>query len=370
MTDGPNVWHEQRRVLEDAETGRQVWQMTQGDSDNVAPYMYCQALTPDEQFLCFESNRTGEWRPYRFEIETGEVRQLADLKDYGRFSFNMRPGSSELMFRAGLKLWAVDVETCELRPMADFGGRPDVEHLGGICVADAEGEWVAMQYQDQEGQHGIALAATDDSAVETVFRREEGLQHILINPTHPHLVSFAVSPDRQNDPDETHARRARAWLLDARTGAARPNLVMPPGYRATHEYWAPSGQRLYFHRKTVGPGPGTQWIPTWINSIDLEGGDEQVHFESEDLFLGHSCINRAETQIISDEQRRGGKNVLLDIDTRTKTGEVVCRPNLELDNELRVHVHPSLSPSERFAVYTSNVTGQPQVYMVPLESGQ
>jgi len=95
-----------------------------------------------------------------------------------------------------------------------------------------------------------------------------------------------------------------------------------------------------------------------------------VHFESADLFLGHSCVNRAETRIISDEQRPGGKNVLLDIDTRTRAGEVVCWPNLELDNELRVHVHPSLSPSERLAVYTSNVTGQPQVYMVPLESGQ
>jgi len=366
MADSPDRSHEQKRVFRDAETGREVWQMTQDDSDNVAPYMYCQALTPDERYLCFESNRTGGWRPYRLEIETGETRRLADLEDYARFSFNMRPGSTEMMFRAGQKLWGVDVETSDLRLMADFGKLPDIEQVGGICVADAKGERLAMQYQDQAGRRCIAVAATADSDIATVFRREEGLQHILINPTHPHLVSFAVSPDRQNDPDDTHARRARAWLLDTRTGEARPNLVMPPGYRATHEYWAPSGERLYFHKKTVGSGPGTQWIPTWINSINLEGEDEQVHFESEDLFLGHSCINRAETRIISDEQRQGGRNVLLDVDTQTMTGEVVCWPNLELKNELGVHVHPSLSPSERFAVYTSNVTGRPQVYMVPL----
>jgi len=359
-------FRETRRTFRDPDTGREIWQMTGGGGDSVAPYMYCQAMTADERYLCFESDRTGTWQPYRLEVETGAVRQLASCEDYARFSFNMRPQSGELLFRAGKRVCAVDVLTGESRVTADLDDLGNVDHVAGICVADAKGERVALPYWDRDERAGIALLSLDGSLLETVFRRDEGVQHVLINPMQPDLVSFAVSPDYQNEPDGPPERRARAWLLDARTGEARPNLVMPPGFRATHEYWSADGERLYFHKKTVGPGPGTQWIPTWINSIAREGGDERVHFESDSLYLGHSCVNRAETRIVSDEQRQGGVNVLIDIDAKARTAETICWPNLLLDNAIHCHVHPSLSPSERFVVYTSNVTGRAEVYLAPL----
>ena len=336
--------------------------MTGSACQNVAPYMYCQAMTADERYLCLESDRSATWQPYRLEVATGRVRQLAVCEDYHPCSLNMRPGSTEVMFVDGKQMCAVDVVTGERRTMVDLSARPDVERITGARVADARGERMAAAYTDDAGWSCIAMAATDGSFFETVFRREEGVQHILINPTDPDTLSFAVWPDRQNTPDETPARRARAWLLDARTGQARPNLIMPPGFRATHEYWSPSGERLYYHKKTVHG-----WIPTWINSVDRQGQDERVHFQTASLYLGHSCVNRAETRIVSDEQRQGGSNVLIDIDPVTQTAQTICRPNLLLGREQHCHVHPSLSPSERLVVYTSNVTGRAQVYLAPLD---
>jgi hypothetical protein len=359
---------EQRRALRDAKTGGVVWQMTSSEADNVAPYMYCQAMTPDERYVCFESNRAGFWQPFRLEVKTGLARPLSDSREYHAFSLNMRGSSSDLLFLDGLRVCAVDVPTAEARVLADLSGRADVARIASICVTDNLGGTMALHFVDAEKRHGIGMVSLKDGRFDPVFLRGPGeeMQHILINPAYPDLVSFAVWPDYQNERTGTAERRARAWLLDARTGKARPNLVMSPGFRATHEYWAHDGRRLYCHKKTVGPGPGVQWIPTWINSIARDGGDEREHFRSDTLYLGHSCVNRAETRIVSDEQRSGGQNVLMDIDARRGTGEVLCWPNLELKNPIGCHVHPSLSPSERFVVYTSNVTGRAQVYMTPL----
>jgi len=366
MPNNTRPRRENRRVFHDPATGREVWQMTGADGNNVAPYMYAQAMTPDEEYLCFDSDRSSAWLPYRLEVATGEVERLADFENYRHLSLCMRPGSDEVMLAGDKRLWAVNMKTLERRVMVETEDRDDIVKLGGVCMADAKGERIAFSYQDSEERHYIAIAATDGSMFETVFRREEAVQHVLIHPTRPDLISFAVSPDRQNDPNETHERRARAWLLDARTGHARPHLVMPPGYRATHEYWSHDGSRMYFHKKTVGPGPGTQWIPTWINSIGLDDGDEREHFRSDDLYLGHSCATRDGSRIVSDEQRPGGVNPLLDIDAKAGTARVICWPNLLLGDG-HCHVHPSLNPSERFVVYTSNVSGRAEVYMAPID---
>ncbi len=150
-----------------------------------------------------------------------------------------------------------------------------------------------------------------------------------------------------------------AHIFDVETGETEPFLVMPKGYRATHEYWAPDGSKLYFHKKQV---PG--WVPASIGSIPKEGGDMTIYFTSDSIKLGHSSVNPSQTKIVSDDQEPD-KNQLILIDIPTGRYETLCWTNTS-GTEQYNHVHPSFSPTGRKVIFTSDTSGSSQVYIVPL----
>jgi oligogalacturonide lyase len=158
-------------------------------------------------------------------------------------------------------------------------------------------------------------------------------------------------------------QRARTWKIDLRQGTDRQFLTVPYGYRATHESWTRDGSRFFFFRKTR---PG--WAPVAICSIDKEGGDFRLHYESDTIKLGHGSTSRDGGWFISDCQEPGINELVL-VNLQNGEGTVLCYPNSTVDggHDAHAHVHPSFSPQGNFVVYTSDRSGTPQVYVVPIK---
>ncbi len=135
---------------------------------------------------------------------------------------------------------------------------------------------------------------------------------------------------------------------------------MPPGHRATHEYWGPGG-RLYFHRKTV-----PSWTPTSIASIDADGGDYQEHHVSDTRKLGHSCISPDGRWIVTDVQDPKG-NELTQVDLKTGAAQVLCWPDSTLQDGTVGRVHPSFNFTGDKVIYTPDKSGKAAVFIVPLQ---
>jgi hypothetical protein len=358
-----------RRTFTDPRTGREVWQLTDWDSHQVTAYLYAQAMSGDERYLAFRSDRGGRSALYRLEIASGRVTELSGPDGCSAHGLNVHPNGRDLYYisATGRDMLAVDLHTGQRRTVAGIDPGTDWTSLGGIPGFSGDGRKVCCSWHRAEtGQGpvcaGVAVAMCAGSPFAEAFRRQPGetIQHVQFCPGPGEIVTFAVWPDYQNKPTEPHARRARAWALDCVTGTARPFLVMPPGFRATHEYWDSHGRRLYFHKKTV-----PSWIPTWVCSIDAGGDDFREHFRSDTRRLGHSCVSRDQAWLVSDTQDPG-ENELHLVNLATGTSEVLCWPNASIANGGTGHVHPFFTPSGNAVVYTSDAGGTAQVYMVPL----
>jgi oligogalacturonide lyase len=184
----------------------------------------------------------------------------------------------------------------------------------------------------------------------------------MINPANPDIITYVPGPDTQNDMSLPMEQRARTWKVDLEAGTDQQFLTMPYGYRATHESWTADGESFFFFRKTR---PG--WEPAAICSIDRQGGDFRVHYESHSIKLGHGISSRDGRWFISDSQLPE-KNELLLIDLTSGDAEVICWPNASTaeGNTTLTHVHPSFSPGGNYVCFTSDRTGVTQFYVVPV----
>jgi len=153
-----------------------------------------------------------------------------------------------------------------------------------------------------------------------------------------------------------------------------PLVLMPPAYRATHCTWGRSGERVYFHRKTL---PKHVWVPTALCSCDARGGDLRIYYEDAVHRLGHSQASPDERWIVTDSQDFD-ENLLMLVSTERDEQHILCWPNASIGSDrpdrrrpdlpphTDRHTHPGFSFTGRYVHYTSDVSGRSQVYVVPV----
>jgi oligogalacturonide lyase len=350
----------------DPVTGRGIIQLTFGDCDCVRPYVYKPAFSADGRYIVYSRRDAPEGRllPCRLDVETGETVVLSTAPHYEYLSLTVDPTGREAVFDEGDVLRAVDLHTLESRVilrLPDALSRPDNMRYW-LCGIEGRSQLLMIHRRD-DGRTVISTAPLDGSSVLTERHVvPEGVAfttHVQFNPADPNLISYNRHPDLQNDPTQSPEKRARAHLIDLRKGSDEPFLIMPPGWRATHEHWSPDGKRLFFHRKHCH-----NWVPASIASIDVTGGDYIEHFRTDSIWLGHSTVNPQQTHVVSDSQF-ARKNELVLIDLRTGGHEILCYPNASGRGH-PYHVHPSFSPDGQFVLYTSDVSGVAHLYLVPV----
>jgi len=369
-------FHVKRRAFRDAQTGREVWQVTDGEFECVAPYMDKCAWSRDDRWLVFMCNRTGAWQPYRLDIETGEAVQLFASSGAVFRSVAVDPAHGEAYCQDGAALVAVDLETLEPRRAVDFSRFLARGAGKGLAASlSRDGGRVALSWRDPQGRGAVLAAPTDGSnAVDVVLLPRDDIYpgHELICPGRDDIVSFHGYPDRQNKPDETQDHRVAQWRFELSTRAMKPLVLMPRGFRATHCLWGGSGERFYFHRKTV-----PQWVPTALGSVDRDGGDERIYYETSEHKLGHSAPSPDEQWIVTDSQDPD-KNILMLVSTVRNEQHMLCWPDasigsgrpdrrpVSLPPHTDRHTHPGFSVTGRYVHYTSDVSGCSQVYVAPV----
>ena len=350
----------EKAVFVDDRTGREVWQMTDGDAVNHSCYQEVEAFTEDEAYVVFSSNRTGSFQLFRACVQTGELAQLSDEPDYRNLSFGMARNGREAIFVAGWRMLAVNVATGETRLLADLQGKVPDQPSGAPVSLSGAGDRCVVACPYAEEQASLVIAIFDSGDCHEVIQWRGRLSHPQICPSDPDLITFDPAPDTQNDMSLPMEQRARTWIGNARTGETRPLLIAPYGSRATHEYWDYPGQRLYFHRKSV---PG--WAPTSVCSVNRDGEDWQDHVTSHDRKLGHSSIDRESRFIVSDIQS-SEENELYRFDLATGDSDLLCWPNTSPIQDQTIHVHPSISAKGNYVDFTSDRLGTPDLYIYPL----
>ena len=363
-----------RRPVPDADHHYRVWKITDWDTSHcVLGYLTFKLFSPDGRYLFFASNRTGEFQLYRLDLEREEAVQVTGAAGLAPVDgipiegqwrdCNVHRQRNEFVYCTDRRIIAADIETFKPRVVAECP--PDWSRIDATPLFSGDGKLFATDYELPDGRRGVAVGEMGDKPAKLttvmVGKPGEGVGYLISSPTERFILSVCVGEDRQNIPTESYANRARAWRIDPATGECRPYLVVPPGFRATHQYFGPGG-RLYFHKKTV-----PTWTPTWVASIDLDGGDYRDHYGSPDRKLGHSCVSADGSYLVIDVQE-SNRNELIHLDLKTGESRIIWWPNSSCtaDNSQAGHVHPSADFQGRRVAFQSDQSGKCALYLAEI----
>lgn len=344
------------------ETGREVWQITSDTAPSVACYFERQAFTADEKYVVYASRSSGAWRLCRMDLGTGVARELTGYSRHILMDdYTIMPDGERVCYMDGWKLYATDVALGTEELLFDYTGLlPDRPWYSGSFTNDGR---YTLVYVENDTLKAIYRTDLETGEIQEMHRQRDGkISHPLINPEDPGVITYVPGPDTQNDMSLPMEQRARSWKVDLHAGTDRQFLTMPYGFRATHESWSSDGARFFFFRKTR---PG--WEPVAICSMNKQGEDLQVHYQSDTIRLGHGIASRDGGWFVSDSQEPFTNELLL-LDLGSGEGQVLCWPNSTVDgwDSGMSHVHPFFSPGGNFICFTSDRTGVPQVYVVPV----
>ena len=342
------------------ETGREVWQITSDSSINIACYFERQAFTSDDKYLVFSSMREGKWRLFRANLENGNILPLNPeervIEDY---DYTVHPDGKQACYMDKNILYGINVYTLEEKVLFDFSdlfvGRAV---FSGSITSDGQYTLVTVINEPTRQLYRVNLNSKE---VLLVHEQNTGeFSHPMINPTDPDIISYCPLPDSQNDMSLPMEKRARTWKINVKDGTDEPFIICPYGFRATHESWSKDGSRIFFFRKTQ---PG--WKPATICSINSDGEDLQEHYTSDTIRLGHGISSEDGKWFISDSQDKA-RNPLILLNLEMGSQTFLNWPDASVKRRDHTHVHPFFSKSGKFVCYTSDVTGVPQVYVVPV----
>ena len=357
----------------DCTTGHEVIQMTSSEHGTWATHFNTTTVTPDDRYLVFSSDRTGNWQLYRASLENGEILQLTDVNSLANSSFTMHPNGTEALFGFDGKLGRVNIITGEIRK-AEF----DVPVTFRRLVSN-DGKYSVVTHTSEGSLILLISLSLPEVVAELNWPRGTTLSpgitwtgrisHTMMNPEYPWLVTFLpVSTYREETQYFDHQRdmslpmklRARAWLWDARTGEASPFVSAPLHYSYTHEAWCRTGERFFLFQKSA---PG--WVPNHISSVDRDGNDWQYHHSDDTLRLGHGSPSYDGKWFVSDGQDPGRNPIRL-INLETGRWEDLCWPDASISpgHSQQAHVHPSFSSSGNYIVFTSDRTGSSEAYVI------
>ncbi len=160
----------EKTVYQDRKTGNEVWRMTQGNGENLGCYMTVEAITRDERYAVFSSNRTGSFQLYRVELESGELAQLSDVPQYNGHSLGMAPNGREAYYVAGSRIYATDVAAGDTRLVVDFEGKIPGPLAAFPFAMSRDGDQCLAQYYSEPDSAHLVMALVKTGEFHAVLR--------------------------------------------------------------------------------------------------------------------------------------------------------------------------------------------------------
>ncbi|RJP32301.1 MAG: hypothetical protein C4527_06290 [Candidatus Omnitrophota bacterium] len=373
MSDKGKEWPSEIRELRDERTGANIWQITCYPGINHHFYFLTCSFHPDETALYFAGFRRGRVHFFRAGFPDGAILQLTDAPDINSFSGAISADGKTLYFTRAGGIIALDLHDLTERTLADFPGG----YLGEVDISSDQ-RWLVTAIREGR-ENGIVVCATDGDDASIILRRESVIIHPQFHPRDSNRIEFAADP-------------APRMHLIHRDGSGLECLYRHTNQEyVVHETWlGDSGDLVFVH-----------W-PYALKRMELPS--KAIHIIAE-FNVWHICPSRDGRYVLCDTnhpdvglqlvEAAGGNRTTIcypqssnsgsqwkqtryaekadfeaaakaaatAVDTQTKymdmKTDTVYGPQW-------THPHPSFSPSHRYAAYTSDRSGHPQVYVVEL----
>jgi WD40 repeat protein len=355
------------RSFQDERTGARIVQLTTCPSIHHHLYFLTSSFTPDERAVIVASYRSGAVNFYKIGFPGGEMLQLTDEPGIHGYSGVISPDGTELFYTAGGYVRAVHLETLATHTLAEYPGG----QLGELSLSADRAVLVAAMKRG--GLSCITLTRTDGAGGLPIFECPRTIIHPQFHPSDPALIEYAQDP------------APRMWTI-RRDGT---------GNTCLHEH---DNDEFIVHETFLGRQGEDLVFVVWPYAL------KRMHLPTRTISTiapfnaWHIASNAAGDTVLCDTVHpdRG----LLLVDVATGACRTICHPRSSCGGsqwkkdryavaedwkaaaavekaqslswmEMKVdtvygpqwtHPHPSYSPTERWVVYTSDVSGHAQVY--------
>lgn len=364
------IWPCEWREYKDPKSSAYVCQLTNYKGHSHHLYFTNPGWYDGGRRLLFSSDRENRTNLFSIDLHTGQIAQLTDLTplppphEVVFLDACVNPVRDVAYFLYGRQLIALDLQTLAQQTLWEIpqGFRRSMLNCTAdgrfVCLGIFEDLSARIRIDYLRGYVGfretweanplsrIVRIATDGTEAETVWEEKSWIGHVNTSPTQPHLLTFC----HEGPWDKVDNR---IWGLDLNTGRAWKIRPREGGESVGHEYWHADGIHIGYH----GRWPDGR---KFFGKIRYDGTNRvEVSFPHE---TGHIHSNDF-TMIVGD----GGQVVRL----WRWNGTGFDGPRLLCEHRSschiqQVHVHPRFTPDGRQVLFTSDVSGYGNLYLVTI----
>nr|WP_315190192.1 oligogalacturonate lyase family protein [uncultured Albidiferax sp.] len=364
----------------DPDTGARVTRLTPTDTTCHRTYFYQKCFTNDGQKLLFGGQFGPHWNYHLLDLQTQTATQLTDQADENTFGGFLSPDDRFLYFvRAERQLIRLEVSTQKEEVVYTV----PPEWVG-------YGTWVANS--DCTKMVGIEILATDwfpltdwqkfremffskprcrliridlrTGARDVVHEQDLWLGHPQYRPFDDNTVAFCH--------EGTHDLvDARMWFVNEDGSHVRCAKEQDPGESCTHEFWVPDGSAMVY--VSYLKGHKERWIcsldPVTLQIQRLTAMPPCSHLMSNTngrLIVGDGSNTPVDVSDSASHQIENDPYLhLFDLDAGT-TRRIARHDSswrVYKGNRQVTHPHPSFAPGEKQVLFTSDIDGEPALYL-------
>jgi oligogalacturonide lyase len=173
-----------------------VEMLTDPNYPSFLPYPYARAIARRGLFFLFASDRGSGMQAFRFELRSGEMKQLTEAQDLQSWSLNILPDDRTFCYLAGRSLWLTPFGSLKDR---EVYRAPEGWEFGDGLSVSVDG--VSAVLVEKQGQrHRLRLIGIARGTAVTVAEADEPIRHPQPRPRRAsvlyqhgeslHLVNF------------------------------------------------------------------------------------------------------------------------------------------------------------------------------------
>lgn len=357
-------------TYQDRKTGITVRQLTNYKGHSHHLYFTNPGWYDNQQKLLVGSDRAGETWLCSVELKTGQLTDILNVDQLAKGAsapllfMSLNPVKSEAYFWCGQTMLAVDLTSGQTRPLYEI----PPNYQPNISNVTADGKYVCSCCYESVGEGGsegllkgylgfreyflakphsqVLRMAVDGSGGQVVHEDHNWIGHVNTSPTQPHLLSFC-----HEGPWQEVAQRM--WMLDMQSGDVWKLRPQQPEDAIGHEYWLEDGQTVGYHGKVSGD-PVFGFVRY----------DNSERIEQPFVYDSNHFHSNTRSLIVGDGAVRTNDVLLWHFDGQTfSTPRILCEHRGSRHIQ-QLHIHPRFSPDGSQVLFTSDMSGYGQVYLV------
>ena len=345
----------------DEATGRRVCRLTSHPSQHHHNFYYVPSYTPDSAHRFFVSHRNGFPALFMSEVASGALMQCTARTDINEWSVFPGHQGHFVVYTAGAGGYRLDLETLEETEIVHFESvaTPSSARVSGGLGPTAvshDDRWWAVRVKTEAGW---ALVVVDlaSGAAETILE-SPSIGQMQFCPSDSGLLHYGGDP------------REKIWLIGRDGSGNRLLYRQEPMQWVAHEIWLPGAMELAF----------IDW-PNGVRAVDAVSGEVR---SIADFNVWHATPSPDGRRMIADTNHPdiglhllstcGEVEASLLCESKASSqGDHWAKPfpyskgHVSTYSPPHTHPHPSFSPDGRRVIFTSDRTGQSQVYEVELD---